>query len=89
MPAAGPTGSACFSEVGDSCGCMRHSPLAFHMNCRLQGKSLIERQVSLPSDGQNRSGMLVNAIRAGAAAPASPMLAENRVAVPYFWFNAI
>ena len=32
---------------------------------------------------QNRSGMLEKAIRVGAAAPASSMLAKHRVLVPY------
>jgi hypothetical protein len=37
---------------------------------------------------QKRSGILVKAIRVGAAALASSMLAEKSVAVPYFWFSA-
>jgi hypothetical protein len=39
-------------------------------------------------ENQNRSGMLVNAMRVGAAARASNMLAGKRVAIPYLWFRA-
>ena len=56
-------------------------PAAPHEQNRPQ--STFDLEIPRFGDAQNRSGMLEKAMRVGAAAPASSMLAKQRVLVPY------